>query len=128
VAKGYLEITGLRSNVLHIPVLGVGDGGLTSTVADVRRRWEALFAGHTVPLDWVDRMTTPSGSFDSGERRYGLGFWLAPEGRAVELEGYDAGISFRSRFDPVSTSSWTVVSNTSDGAWPVADGLPTLVG
>jgi CubicO group peptidase (beta-lactamase class C family) len=127
VATGYLGGTGLRTNVLHLPVLGVGDGGLTTTVADVRRLWEALFAGRIVPSPWVSRMTAPSGDFPTGERRYGLGFWLSPEGSAVELEGYDAGISFRSVYDPTSSGSWTVVSNTSDGAWPVARDLATLV-
>ena len=127
VATGYLDVTGLRTNVLHIPVLGVGDGGLTTTVADVRRLWEALFAGRIVPPDWVARMTTPSGNFPTGERRYGLGFWLAPGGAAVELEGYDAGISFRSVYNPPTGGSWTVVSNTSEGVWPVARGLAMLV-
>ncbi|MGH9273528.1 MAG: serine hydrolase domain-containing protein, partial [Acidimicrobiales bacterium] len=127
VARGYLDVTGFRTNVLHIPVLGVGDGGLTSTVADVRRLWEALFAGRLVPPEWVARMTTPSGDFPAGERRYGLGFWLAPDGAAVQLEGYDAGISFRSVHDPATGGSWTVVSNTSEGAWPVARGLAMLV-
>jgi CubicO group peptidase (beta-lactamase class C family) len=127
VATGYLDVTGLRTNVLHLPVLGVGDGGLTTTVADVRRLWEALFAGRIVPSEWVARMTTPSGDFPPGERRYGLGFWLAPAGAAVQLEGYDAGISFRSVYDPATGGSWTVVSNTSDGAWPVVRGLAALV-
>ena len=127
VAAGYLDVTGLRTNVLHLPVLGVGDGGLTTTVADVRRLWEAFFAGRIVPPEWVARMTTPSGDFATGERRYGLGFWLAPGGGAMELEGYDAGISFRSVYDQATGGSWTVVSNTSDGAWPVARGLATLL-
>jgi hypothetical protein len=51
--------------------------------------------------------------------RYGLGFWLHATGPAVMLEGYDAGVSFRSVYDPGTDLTWTVVSNTSDGAWPV---------
>ena len=120
VAKGYLDGTGLRTNVLHIPVLGVGDGGLTTTVADVRRLWEAMFAGRIVPPEWVARITSPSGDFSAGERRYGLGFWLAPEGAVAQLTGHDAGISFWSQYDSATGASWTVVANTSDGAWPVA--------
>jgi CubicO group peptidase (beta-lactamase class C family) len=127
VAKGYLDLTGLRTNVLHTPVLGVGDGGLTTTVADVRRLWDAMFAGHILPPEWVARITSPSGDFSPGERRYGLGFWLARDGAASQLEGYDAGISFWSEYDPATGGSWTVVSNTSEGAWPVARGLVALV-
>ena len=36
------------------------------------------------------------------------------------LEGYDAGVSFRSVHDPASGITPTVISNTSDGAWPIA--------
>jgi hypothetical protein len=35
------------------------------------------------------------------------------------LEGYDAGVSFRSAHDPGSTLTYTVISNWSDGAWPL---------
>ena len=35
-AMGYLAADGLRTNVLHLPVRGVGDGGIYTTAADVR--------------------------------------------------------------------------------------------
>jgi hypothetical protein len=38
----------------------------------------------------------------------------------VILEGGDAGVSFRSNHDPRSDLTYTVISNTTDGAWPVA--------
>ena len=61
---------------------------------------------------------------DTGERwAYGLGFWVEREGPVVTLDGYDAGASFRSRHDPTTGRTWTVVSNTSDGAWPIAKAL-----
>jgi CubicO group peptidase (beta-lactamase class C family) len=120
VATGYLDADGPRTNVLHLPVLGVGDGGLVSTLSDVHRLWSAFFAGRVVPSEWVELMTRPIGDFPAGDDRYGLGFWLAPTGPTVLLEGYDAGISFRSSHDPVAGVTWTVMSNTSGGAWPVA--------
>jgi hypothetical protein len=46
------------------------------------------------------------------------------------LEGSDAGVSFRSAYDPTSELLYTVISNTSTGAWPLVkllDGfLPEL--
>lgn len=126
VAVGYLEATGLRSNVLHLPLVGVGDGGLVTTVDDVHRFWAALYAGRIVPTEWVTRMTTPTSEVPPDEWRYGLGFWLGPAGSAVILEGADAGISFRSSYDPVTGVTWTVLSNTSDGVWPVARRLREL--
>lgn len=120
VAIGYLELTGLRTNALHIPLIGVGDGGLTSTVDDVDRWWRAFFSGALVPLDLVTRMVEPRSTSDWGPR-YGLGLWLDSSGPVAMLEGADAGISFRSLHDPTTRTTATVMSNASLGAWPVAE-------
>ena len=56
----------------------------------------------------------------SESRGYGLGFSLRPATNVVLLEGIDAGVSFQSIHDPQSDTTVTVVSNTTDGAWPVA--------
>ncbi len=127
-AAGYLFEHGERTNVLHLPVRGSGDGGMYSTVADLRAFWTALFEGRIVSADAVARMVRPRSDPASGASRYGLGFWLAPSGPAVELEGYDAGVSFRSLHDPMSGTTLTVVANTSDGAWPVLRRLQPLLG
>jgi len=37
----------------------------------------------------------------------------------VMLEGCDAGVSFRSVHDPERRVTHTVISNTTDGAWPL---------
>src|SRR5690606_12489315 len=51
VARGYLFGEGVRTNVLHLPVRGSGDGGAFSTAADLERFWSALFAGRIVSPD-----------------------------------------------------------------------------
>jgi hypothetical protein len=43
----------------------------------------------------------------------------------VILEGYDAGVSFRSLHDPTTDETRTVISNTTDGAWPIVKSLET---
>ena len=53
-ARGYLARDGLRTNVLHLPVVGVGDGGAYSTAADLHRLWEALHSGRIVSPDTVE--------------------------------------------------------------------------
>jgi CubicO group peptidase (beta-lactamase class C family) len=120
-ALGYLA-TGDRSrtNVFHLPVRGTGDGGIYTTVADVSSFWAALFAGRMVSADTVAEMVRPRSSDPEGARRYGLGFWLAKTGDVVMLEGSDAGVSFWSAHDPASGVTSTVISNTTDGAWPIA--------
>ena len=119
-AVGYLLIDGSwRSNVFHLPVRGSGDGGVYSTAADISALWSAFLAGRIVSADWVGKMVRPRNDVPSESKRYGLGFWLHASTDAVILEGYDAGVSFRSTHDPHSTRTETVISNTSDGAWPV---------
>jgi CubicO group peptidase (beta-lactamase class C family) len=123
-AQGYVLIDEQwRTNVLHLPVLGNGDGGIYTTAADVQRFWSALFAGRIVTAASVAEMVRPRSDVPSESMRYGLGFWLHESGDAVALEGYDAGVSFRSVHDPVSRLTHTVIANTSDGAWPLTNAL-----
>jgi hypothetical protein len=73
------------------------------------------------PERWSLKMVRPRSDVPRQKRRYGLGFWLHASSEVVLVEGYDAGVSFRSMHDPVSGASATVVANTSDGAWPFVD-------
>jgi hypothetical protein len=116
-----------RENVLHLPLRGVGDGGITTTAGDIHAMWAAIFEGRIVSADWVSEMTRPRGQGPDGGKRYGIGFWLHPTGDAVILEGMDAGISFRSVRHPAAGVTHTVISNTSDGAWPITKLLERLV-
>jgi CubicO group peptidase (beta-lactamase class C family) len=128
-AEGYLLVDGeWRTNVLHLPVLGSGDGGMYATAADFTVFWAALFAGRIVSRTSVDAMVEPRSDVPSERRRYGMGFWLHRTSHVVMLEGLDAGISFRSVHDPVSARTLTTISNTSDGAWPITASLEALYG
>src|SRR3954453_3520974 len=119
-AVGYLEVDGAwRSNVFHLPVRGSGDGGIYSTAADMSSFWRAFFAGRIVSTAWVSEMVRPRSDATKHSKRYALGFWLHASNDAVLLEGHDAGVSFRSVHDPGAGVTLTVISNTSDGAWPV---------
>lgn len=120
-ALGYLTVDGaVRTNVFHLPVRGSGDGGIYSTVADVSTFWSALLSGRIVSPDWVAEMVRARSDVPQQSMRYGLGFWLHESSNAVILEGCDAGVSFRSVHDPESGVTHTVISNTTDGAWPIA--------
>jgi hypothetical protein len=65
-------------------------------------------------------MTRDHSGATGDDRRYGLGVWLPPTGDDVQLEGCDAGMSFRSAHLPAAGITWTVIGNTTDGAWPIA--------
>ena len=120
-ALGYLTIDGeSRTNVFHLPVRGSGDGGIYSTVADISAFWRSLFAGRIVPADWVAELVRARSDVPRQSMRYGLGLWLHQSTDAAILEGSDAGVSFRSVHDPMRNITHTVISNTSEGAWPIA--------
>jgi CubicO group peptidase (beta-lactamase class C family) len=127
-AVGYLPIAGVsRTNVFHLPVRGSGDGGIYSTAADMSRFWRSMFAGTIVSSEWVAAMVRPRSAVPSASRRYGLGFWLHRSSDTVMLVGSDAGVSFRSVHHPGSRRTHTVVSNSSDGAWPITRRLDELL-
>ena len=90
-ALGYLSVDGLRTNVLHLPVLGSGDGGIYSTAADLSAFWDALFAGRIVSPERVAEMVRPRSDWPEESRRYGLGFHLARDGRRGLARGVRRG-------------------------------------
>ena len=123
-ALGYLGRDSPRTNVLHLPVLGSGDGGIYTTAADM----SDVLAGVVRRRDRVRRAVAEmvrarSQAEEEANRRYGLGFWLDEKADLVMLEGYDAGVSFLSDHDPHTGRTQTVISNTSEGAWPVIEFL-----
>ncbi|WP_214403008.1 serine hydrolase domain-containing protein [Pseudonocardia lacus] len=124
-ATGYLAVGDgrWRTNVFHLPVRGVGDGGAYTTAADMSGFWRALFAGRIVSAEWVAEMVRPRNDVPGEPLRCGLGFFLREERDHVMLVGMDAGVSFTSVHDPASGLTYTVMSNTTDGAWPVVRAL-----
>ena len=122
-ALGYVQAGGeWRTNVFHLPIRGTGDGGVYSTAADVTVLWHALFTGAIVREETLAEMLR-SRSEPRDDRGYGLGFWLPVDGRAVLLVGSDAGVAFRSAHDPERGATWTLLSNTREGAREIAGRL-----
>jgi len=127
-AVGYLGDDSPRTNVHHLPVRGNGDGGAYSTVADIAAFWRALLGGRIIPPRWVAEMVRPRSDVPAISRRYGLGLWLHESSEIVLLDGYDAGVSFQSSHDPGTGTTRTVISNTSEGAWDMAELLANDAG
>ncbi|MGC3993966.1 MAG: serine hydrolase domain-containing protein [Propionicimonas sp.] len=120
-ALGYLDPGGNRTNLLHLPVRGNGDGGIWSTVDDLHRFWLALDDGRIVDPPLVGLMTTPRHDVPEEGLRHGMGVWLLPSAAVWLMEGCDAGVSMRSIHDPATRTTATVLGNTTFGAWPVAE-------
>jgi CubicO group peptidase (beta-lactamase class C family) len=126
-AVGYLDDEGLRTNILHLPVRGNGDGGIYTTVADIHRLWDAVFAGRVVSLETVAEMVRPLSDVPDDQVRFGLGFFVEEPADVVSLHGFDAGVGFMSVHDRHQQVTYTVVSNKTRGAWPVRQRLGTLL-
>jgi CubicO group peptidase (beta-lactamase class C family) len=126
-ALGYLAEDGPRTNIFHLPVRGTGDGGIYSTAADISSMWTAMFAGRIVSMDRIAEMVRPHSDVPSESARYGLGFWLHQSRDVVELHGYDAGVSLPKRPRSVERLTCTVISNTSEGVWPLTEHLDELL-
>jgi CubicO group peptidase (beta-lactamase class C family) len=127
-AKGYLAADGYRTNVLHLPVVGVGDGGVYSTAADISAFWAALFAERIVSSASVAELVRPRSDWPEESERYGFGIHLHETGDALWLEGYDAGVSASSLHQPSTSITRTVISNWTDGAWPLVRLLDERLG
>ncbi|WP_245822955.1 serine hydrolase domain-containing protein [Brachybacterium avium] len=119
VARSYLEEEGLRTNALHLPVRGSGDGGAVTTAADLAAFWPALLEGRIVSPSTLEALTAPRVVVEDEEMRYGRGFWRGLDSELLILEGYDAGVSARTWHDPATGITASVLANHSDGAWPV---------
>jgi CubicO group peptidase (beta-lactamase class C family) len=128
-ARGYLDAEGPRSNILHLPVRGVGDGGLYTSLDDVHTFWAALAAGRLLPDERVVEVVRRRDGGPPDREGYGLGFWIPAAPGTVALEGMDTGVSFRSIHRPEDGTTMTVIGNTTDGAWPfVRDLEPAVFG
>lgn len=108
-----------RSNVFNLPIRGGGDGGAYSTIEDMQRFWSALRTGQLINDEIKREMLHAHSNCEEDKLHYGYGFWLNKDTEQVALEGYDAGVSFRSAVGLNSENGYTVISNTSSGTWSI---------
>ena len=125
-ALGYLYPDATRTNIFHLPIEGAPDGGSYTTTADLRTFWTAHAAGRIVPAELVGLMATPPPGHDPDDA-YGLGVWL-PRPGVCQMVGADAGVSMVSEHDPAVDFTMSVLSNDSDGAWPMWQALREATG
>ena len=85
--------------MLHLPVIGFGDGGVFTTVSDVRRLWSSLVEDRL-----GDDMLTTNDDRAGSNARYGMGMWLDKQPGRFTMEGMDAGVSFKSTRFPTALS------------------------
>ena len=128
-AQGYIQDEeGWRTNVFSLPIVGASDGGAFSTVHDIAALWRAFWAGNVLSIDFVDLFSRPFVKVEGKPTYYGHGLWIREdEGREIYFSGCDAGVSFKSSVNLMEELQITVMSNTTDGAWPLLRDLDTFL-
>jgi CubicO group peptidase (beta-lactamase class C family) len=132
-ALGYVEeADGWRTNIYNLPIVGASDGGAFTTVHDIATLWAAFWRYEILPKELVEIFATPYVKAEpEGEQRYyGHGLWIPEDQgrtREVYITGCDAGVSFQSRVNRANDLLVTVISNTTDGAWPVLRDIDTAL-
>ena len=121
-ASGYVDAEdGWNTNIYDLPRIGGPDGGAFVSVADMESLWRSILTGQLLSETMVRNCLSRVAHVD-GPQHYGRGVWIReddPGQPVLYVVGADAGVSFRSSCYGDDTIV-TVVSNTSDGAWPLS--------
>ncbi len=133
-ALGYIEgDAGWRTNIYNLPIVGASDGGAFTTVHDLATCRTAFWRGEILSEALVELYATPYVHVEAeGERTtsYGHGLWIGENARGerdIYIMGGDAGVSFGSSMNRANGLQVTVISNTTEGAWPVLKMINTAV-
>jgi len=125
-AFGYIEEDDgeWRTNIYNLPIIGASDGGAFTTAADLARLWDAFWGGEILSREMVELYTQPYSKAESEgpHEHYGHGIWIHDSderGRETYITGCDAGVSMKSGLIHNTNTLVTVLSNTTEGAWPV---------
>jgi CubicO group peptidase (beta-lactamase class C family) len=127
-ALGYIrDEYGWRTNIYNLPIVGGGDGGAFTTVGDLYILWDSFFNYKILSKSLTDLYIKPhiKAESEGEDLYYGLGIWLCKkENSQVEfIVGCDAGVSFQSAINRMNEITYTVISNTGDGAWPIIEAI-----
>jgi CubicO group peptidase (beta-lactamase class C family) len=132
-AMGYVkEPEGWRTNIFNLPIVGASDGGAFTTVEDITTLWKAFWGYQILPKELVEiyAQSYVKAETEGENTYYGHGLWIREEeglSREEYIIGCDAGVSFMSRVNCVNEMQVTVISNTTDGAWPMLKDIDTLL-
>lgn len=131
-AQGYIEeADGWRTNIYRLPIVGASDGGAFTTVDDLATLWKAFWSYEILPKELVEIYAQPyvKAGREGECTYYGHGLWLSEVGeeREVYIMGSDAGVSMKSSVLREAEFLITVMSNTTNGAWPILRDIDRIV-
>jgi len=127
LATGYMVTDGppetWRSSIFSVPVGGMPDGGMITTVTDQARLLDALEAGSLLPAELHAAMTSPQGPWGEEVEQYGYGCEVIVRDGTVGVIGHagmDPGVSSQVWRYRASATTTVVLSNYDQDSWPVS--------
>ncbi len=120
-----------RSNIFGLTAVGMPDGGLISTAADLARLMQALVDGPLLSAEARIAMRTPQPPLLDGPEQYGYGLILGVEDGVVRTIGHgggDPGVSSMVTHDLPATTTALTLCNQDRGAFTAAKRLAAAFG
>lgn len=104
------------TNIYNLPIRGASDGGMYTTVGDIRRVWKSFHDYKILSEELTEDYMTPHAVIND-RFSYGYGVYMRKhlDRSMVFFQGGDAGVGFDSRYIREMDLGITVVSNITDG-------------
>ena len=104
------------TNIYNLPIRGASDGGLYTTLGDVRRVWNSFHDYEILSEKLTEDYMTPHAVIND-RFRYGYGLYMRKhlDMDMVFFGGGDAGVGFDSRYIREKNLGIIVISNITDG-------------
>ena len=119
----------LFTNYYCLPIIGAGDGGIYTTVEDLKLFWQGLFSCKLFSKDTLEQMLTPRVETDFFEGYMGLGVWISERNgeRYYWHNGLDAGVEFCTAYFPKSDSLFAMMANVNIPTWELQDEIMNTI-
>ena len=104
------------TNIYNLPIRGASDGGMYTTIGDIRRAWKSFLDYKILSEKLIEEYLTPHAVIND-RFRYGYGVYIRKylDMDMVFFQGGDAGVGFDSRYVRRKELGMTVISNITDG-------------
>ena len=125
---GYLEDG--STNIFSIPFVGGGDGGIYTTVYDMKKYWQELVQGEFLSKELKALAFSPVVEEEGPNYYYGLGHYVLLEKGELSkltLVGGDPGVAFYSYSDVKKDLILTMIGNDENTLWEIRKSIVDLV-
>ena len=112
-ANGYLQDR-ITTNIYHLPIRGGGDGGMYTTIDDLRSFWDSLFSHRILSTELTAMFLKTHYTFDTASG-YGYGVQKHRDDGMFAIVGGDAGVGFDSRHIVSENLTINILSNITNG-------------